>query len=58
MPRNDKDFREQVPGSHQNVFDEALESTHPIFHPWLKAAKQQAENTKKFDEAAEKWLQS
>ena len=58
MPRNDKDFKENVPDSHKNVFDEALETAHPIFHPYLKAAKEHAENVKRFDEAAEKWLQS
>lgn len=46
------------PESRSDVFDKALETTHPMFHGYLKAAKQYAEASKKFDEAAENWLQT
>ena len=32
------------------VFDRAMENTHPIFHGWLKAAKAHGQATKRFGE--------
>lgn len=42
----------------QDVFDRALQNAHPIFHGYIKAAKQYAEASKNFDEAAENWLRN
>ena len=33
-----------------SVFDRAMETTHPIFHGWLKAAKEHGEGVKRFKE--------
>ena len=35
------------------VFDRAMETTHPIFHGWLKAAKAHGQGVKRFNEFLE-----
>lgn len=39
----------------KDVFDQAIENTHPIFHGYLKAAKQHAIASRQFSKFVEDW---